>query len=43
MRHLSDVDKEKEMQSEKHLHEATRQRQNLEHASKQKETKKKGD
>ena len=42
VKHLSDVDKEKEMQSERHLHEAARQRQNLEHASQQKETKQKG-
>ena len=42
MRHLSDVDKEKELQSERHLHEAMRQRQNLDHSSK-KETNKKGD
>jgi hypothetical protein len=38
LKYLSDVDKEKELQSERHLHESARQRQQLEHASK-KETK----
>jgi hypothetical protein len=51
IKYLSDVDKEKELQSEKHLHEATRQNQQLSHASmmaaqqkpQEKEAKKKGE
>ena len=45
VKYLSDVDKEKELQSERHLHESIRQRQQLDHATQQKskETKKKGE
>ena len=41
LKYLSNVDKEKELQSEKHLHEAIRQRQQLDHSKK--EVKKKGE
>ena len=41
LKYLSDVDKQKEMQSEKHLHEAIRQRQQLDHSKK--EVKQKGE
>jgi hypothetical protein len=45
VKYLSNVDKEKELQSERHLHESIRQRQQLDHATQQKskETKKKGE
>jgi hypothetical protein len=46
LKHISDVDKEKELQSSKHLHEIVAQKQQLDHAMKQQpkqEAKKKGE
>ena len=42
LKYVSDMDKEKELQSEKHLHEAIRQKQQLDHSAK-KEVKQKGE
>jgi len=42
LKYVSDMDKEKELQSEKHLHEAIRQKQQLDH-SKKKEVRQKGE